>query len=40
MNQYETPIFELMSLDHVDIVTDSVPGTETPPIDGDGNWEL
>lgn len=39
MNKYETPILELMKFGEVDIITNS-DGTETPPIDGDGNWEL
>ena len=43
MDKYETPILELMRFGNVDIVTGSLnpePGTETPPIGGDGAWEL
>ena len=39
MNKYETPILELVKFGGVDIITSS-DGTETPPIAGDGSWEL
>lgn len=41
MNEYNTPILELIRIGATDIITDSPgDGTETPPIPGDGNWEL